>query len=165
MTDPSTGVGAGHDERDERLLALLRHAAAEHDPVPAGVLEAARLSFVWRTIDQELAELVSDSAAAGDVGVLVRSSTEQVRLLVFEAPELTLELEILRVGGVRRLVGQLVPPCAARVTVEHVSGASEQDSDELGRFLVGGIPAGRTRLRCRPTASAGGGVVTPWLEL
>lgn len=164
MTDPSAQVP---DPADERLLALLRRAAAERDPVPAAVVEAARQSFVWRTIDEELAELVSDSHERGDVGVLVRSSTEEVRLLVFEAPELTLELEILPVGTLRRLVGQLVPPCPAHVTVDHATGASSQDTDDLGRFLLSDIPAGRARLRCRQSdpGSAAAAVVTPWLEL
>ena len=55
---------------DQSLLAEVRAAAAEHDPVPADVVAAAKASFTWRSIDAELAELIEDSAlvGAGDAG-------------------------------------------------------------------------------------------------
>ena len=47
---------------DDALLAALRRIPRHADPVPGPVLEAARGSFTWRTIDAELAELAYDSA-------------------------------------------------------------------------------------------------------
>ena len=43
------------DPEDERLLEELRRAAGRYDPPPAWVMEAARSSLTWRTIDAELA--------------------------------------------------------------------------------------------------------------
>jgi hypothetical protein len=111
-------------------------------------------------VDAELAELVRDSAETA--GALVRSGTAGVRLLTFAAGEQQLELELLVVGGSRRIVGELVPGGPARITVEHLDGALTEDTDELGRFVVAGVPAGRVRVRCAP--ADGPALVTPWLE-
>ncbi|MFD0744362.1 hypothetical protein ACFQ1L_23015 [Phytohabitans flavus] len=50
---------------DDALMAELRRIAAEVDPVPPSVIEAARAAIFTRHLDHELAELVADSADAG----------------------------------------------------------------------------------------------------
>ena len=71
-----------HDP-DDRLLAELAAALDAADPVPARVLDAAKESFTWRTIDAELAELVFDSAEQQLAGVRGIDGTRQV---TFQTP-------------------------------------------------------------------------------
>jgi hypothetical protein len=49
-------------ESDDTLQELLGTALRNAEPVPEHVLDAARGAWTWRTIDQELAALVFDSA-------------------------------------------------------------------------------------------------------
>jgi hypothetical protein len=150
---------------DVALLQDIARLAARRDPVPPALVAMAKSSFTWRTVDEELAEMVWDSASSADHGVLVRSSTASVRLLTFATPHLTLELEILPSGTRRRLVGELTPSTGARVVVEHEAGTSEDVSDEHGRFLINDVPAGRMKLRCVPADGAGVALVTTWMDI
>src|SRR6184192_1958843 len=82
----------GRSVSDEMILASLRMAAATREPVPAGVLQAARDAFAWRLIDAELAELVADSAC--ELAYVGTRGGGQSRLVTFEVPGGTfLELE------------------------------------------------------------------------
>jgi hypothetical protein len=140
----------------------LRAVVAHLDPVPELVREAARAAFTWRTIDAELAELMRDSAEE-DAGVLVRSGGGQ-RQLSFESPRLGIELEVTATGArTRRLVGQLLPPTPATVTVERPGedGLSVQ-ADELGRFALDGLRAGAMRLH---VALRGAQIAIPWTSI
>ena len=49
-------------DEDDTLWHELRMVIQKGDPVPPEVLQAARESFTWRTIDAELAALTYDSA-------------------------------------------------------------------------------------------------------
>src|SRR5215217_3690100 len=118
---------------DDLFLEELRALAAEGDPVPERVLAAARGSFTWRTIDAELAELAYDSALDVTRLAAVRSG-DTVRLLTFETPELTIELEVTDVGDRRRLLGQLVPAAAGILELRHSGGLIEIATDARGRF-------------------------------
>jgi hypothetical protein len=100
---------------DDRLLADLRRVLDAVDPVPARSLELARAAFDWRTMDAELAELVADSAIAGDL-VAVRAEG-QPRLVAFEHGDDSIELEIHERGQGRLIVGQLDPEQAADVAL------------------------------------------------
>jgi len=126
---------------DDELLELLGRALRVADPVPEHVMEAARAASTWRTIDQELAELVFDSATelAG-----VRSE-DTARQLTFRAPGV--EIEVMMVDeSSRRIVGQLVPPQAATVRLAGGDREIEQEADRLGRFAFDGVPPGPVRL-------------------
>jgi hypothetical protein len=151
-------------EDDEGLLAELRGAAARFDAPPAAVLDAARASLTWRTIDAELAALAFDSAV--DRAATPVRSGDGPRLLSFNAPGLTVDLEVSPVGPRRHLVGQLVPPQRARVDVRHRDGITSVDADELGRFTATSISAGPVSLRCHLAGSPSGpAVVTEWLAI
>ena len=133
---------------DEMLLATLRSAAAVREPVPAGVLQAARAAFSWRLIDAELAELVADSAL--ELAPAGTRGGRESRLVTFEVPGGTaLELEATRVGGVFRLVGQVVPGRSGTAEVEHPGGSVAVDVDEIGRFAAHGIRPGPMRVKLR----------------
>jgi hypothetical protein len=147
-------------ERSLALLADIRDVFTEIDPVPPEVVAAAKASYTWRTIDAELAELVDDSALAPTAGIRGQGGP---RLLTFEAPTVTVVVEVTDVGGTRRMLGQLVQPQQAEVEVRHADGSVPVPADELGRFSVDTIPAGPVSLSCR--IASGQAVVTSWVTI
>ncbi len=148
-------------EPSDGLLDELRALLNEIDPVPAEVIAAAEASFAWRTVDAELAELTEDSVFAPTAGVRGPGGP---RLLTFEAPDLTVVVEVSVIGDRRRMLGQLVPPSAAEVEVRHRDGTETVSADELGRFTVEQVPAGPVSFACRGSA-AQRTVVTSWVTV
>jgi hypothetical protein len=149
---------------DQALLEELRGAARRFDPPPPAVLEAARASLTWRTIDAELAVLEFDSAV--DQAAAAVRSGEGPRLLTFSAPGLNIEVEVSPLGPRRQLVGQLVPAQAARIDVRHAGGVTTVQADQLGRFGVDAVSAGPVSLRCHlATVPPSPPVVTEWIPL
>lgn len=147
-------------DRDEQLVNELRAVAGRIDPVPPLVSEAARAAFSWRTIDAELAELTYDSLLDDAPLAGVRGDSG-AQVLSFEAPEVTIDVEIaVQPGDQRRLVGQLAPPQPASVEVRTLHGTTATEADELGRLLIDGLPAGPLSLRCR--LATGALIVTEW---
>ena len=116
--------------QDAALLARLAAALGAGDPVPNALLAAARASLSWRTVDDELADLVFDSQVDGLVGVRSAAVATTPRQLSFEAGAAGVEVELA--DG--RLVGQLVPPGPARVELHHAAGSLTTRADDLGRF-------------------------------
>ena len=153
---------------DDALLAELRRVVGQVDPIPEPVQIAARAAIEWRTLDAELAALVHDSAVEADA-LLVRGTAIGPRVLTFAAPDLTIEVEaeVVDETGSLRLVGQLVPPQAADVTVRHGDELIAARADERGRFAVRGVAPGPVSLRCRLDAAPGASrlVETAWLSL
>jgi hypothetical protein len=150
MAEPST----------DPTNAALRSVIERADPVPSAVVEAARAAYAWRTIDAELAELTADSAMA-EAGV--RSSSAP-RLLTFEGPGVEVEVEVAENGPTRRLSGQLVPIGPAQITVRWADGTTQAAADDLGRFAVDGIPAGKVSLLVL-RAGAVQPIVTSWISI
>ena len=111
--------------------------------MPAAVVEAARASFTWRSVDEELAELLSDSADLVLTGV--RGTGD--RRLSFEAPQLVIEFVLVPGPRGSRLEGQLAPPGPARIEVRHGAETTEIDADEHGRFVLDGVRNGPLALR------------------
>ncbi|KWW99807.1 hypothetical protein C3Y87_07210 [Carbonactinospora thermoautotrophica] len=144
----------------DELLDELRELLNEIDPVPAEVVEAAKASFTWRTVDAELAELTEDSALAEAAGIRGPGGP---RLLTFEAPDLTVVVEVSAIGDRRRMLGQLVPPYAAEVEVRHRDGTETVSADDLGRFTVEQVPAGPVSFACRSASRRT--VVTSWVTV
>jgi hypothetical protein len=149
MTGSDIPRGEAHDETvsaaDMELLAALGDVWREVDPVPAAVLEAARGAYAWRDIDAELAELILDSRLEE---AAVRS-LDGPRMLTFAADEVTVEVEVSVSAAGRDLVGQLLPPQPATVTIRCNGPDRVVAADELGRFSVAGLPAGPVSLLCR----------------
>lgn len=144
---------------DEQLLTELRAALDGFDVVPESVRAAARDAFTWRTIDAELAALSYDSFMDDKELAGVRSGGDAVRMLTFEAEQLTVEVEVEH----GRLIGQLVPPQGGQVEVRHSGGSMTVEADEVGRFVAEPVPRGPFSLRCHTeTATA---IVTDWIVL
>ncbi len=154
MTDHDRPPDPDDDALEELLAVALRHG----DPVPRHVVAAARGAWTWRTIDQELADLVFDSATEL-TGVRDR---EGARQLTFQAPGLEIEVMVAD-PATRRLVGQLVPAQATTVRLEGTESALEQESDRFGRFTFDGAPSGP--LRFSVTTTDGATVMTDWVLL
>jgi hypothetical protein len=156
----------GTDWDDEQLLAALRTAVQERDAIPAEWLETARASYAWHTIDAELAELTSDSAAGLGAGAAVRSEAATIRSLTFTSAHLTLELEV----SDDALFGQILPPREGTIEVQTPGGPGDTPGpagtapvDVTGCFCVEPVPAGRFRLHCRTTD--GIDAATVWITL
>ncbi|HEX2042902.1 MAG TPA: hypothetical protein VHF24_09730 [Acidimicrobiales bacterium] len=152
----STDGAVDYDE----LLGRLKVLAAALDPVPRRVVEAARASLSWHSIDAELADLVYDSVVDEE---LVGARGGGARQLTFQAPDVTIELEVTPGSG--RIVGQLVPPTEADVEVRHPNGTLTVRSDRLGHFRADGVPAGPVSVRCLSSGTAGRAAHTDWIVL
>ena len=126
---------------DDELLELVGRALRAADPAPERVLEGARAAWTWRTIDEELAELVFDSAAEL-TGV---RSEDTARQLTFRAPGM--EIEVMVIDEVtRRVVGQLVPNGRFTITLVTGDAALADTTDRLGRFAFDAVAPGPVRL-------------------
>ena len=157
------------DLADEALVAELRHAADVHDPVPVRVLEAAKASLTWRTIDDDLAGLSFDSSVDASP-VLVRGPGPAMdqgaeQLLTFETERVSVDLQVSVRGEGRRLMGQLAPAAVADIEVRSPAGVvATLRSDELGRVPATDVPAGPLSLRIQfpgqPVA-----IVTDWVTV
>jgi hypothetical protein len=129
---------------DEALFRELHEAMAAERAVSDRSRAAAYAAFSWRTVDEELDQLLSLAHDSSTVdAVLVRSSTAtEPRFLSFEGGGMALELEV--VGD--ELVGLVIPERACRVTVRSAAGrAVTVDVDETGFFSVAGAPTGNVR--------------------
>jgi hypothetical protein len=141
---------------DERLLEALSAALDAHEPIPADAVAAAYAAFGMSQIDALLAELVFDSADAGQlVGMRAAADTE-ARMMTFVNDHLTVDFELHADG--RTIVGQLDPVTDVPVDIEREDGSLiEVAVDEFGRFRVA-VPSGPMRLRVHQL------LVTPWIE-
>jgi hypothetical protein len=146
---------APHDDALQELLAV---ALRQGDPLPRRVIAAARGAWTWRTIDQELADLVFDSATE----LTGARDREGARQLTFRAPGLEIEVMVADPAS-RRLVGQLVPAEATTVRLEGTDDVLEQDTDRFGRFTFDGAPSGPVRFSV--TNRDGATVTTDWILL
>jgi hypothetical protein len=149
-------------DKDAATEAELRAIFSHVDPVPPLLDQAARAAFTWRTVDDELAELMRDSAEE-EAGALVRSGSGP-RQLSFESPRLGIELEVVATGPrERRLEGQLLPPAPASVTVQRPGeDPLTVQADEHGRFSLDGLKAGVMRLH---VILRGTQIAVPWTTI
>ncbi len=143
------------DLTDDQLVAELREAVAEADLVTDRQREAARAAFTWRTVDEELAELLHDSAleSAGVRG------DDDARTLSFASGPLTLEVEI---DG-EDVIGQVVGQAATSVVLQRAGTPDETLAvDPSGFFRAAGVASGPVRF----VVQAGDWTLTsPWVAL
>jgi hypothetical protein len=150
---------------DNELEEELRQLAAQTDPLPPHLRQAAIDAFSWRDIDTELAELVFDSLLDADRATLVRSSPDR-RMVSFRTAKLTIDVEVSSTGSGRSVMGQIVPPQRATVEVRHREGMVTIDADELGRFQSAALQAGPMSLRLHPaTGGPQAAIVTDWVSI
>jgi hypothetical protein len=152
---------SAHDELEREL----RQLAARLDPVPPEFVRAAAEAFSWRNIDAELAELAFDSLLDTDEAALVRGSAGR-RMVSFQTPELTIDVEVTTTASGREVMGQITPPQRATVEIRHRTGVVSTDADEQGCFRSASLQAGPMSLRLHPAAGRPRPpVVTDWLSI
>jgi hypothetical protein len=143
---------------DDELLARLADVLDEVSPVPPETLVAAQAAYSLRRLDEEMAELLFDSAdLPAPVGV--RGAPTWPRQLTYQWADLLIECEV----DATSLVGQVLP--AGPVTLEVISsggGSQPVEVDDLGRFTTRLPRSGPIRLRCSPSPHDRP-VLTPWL--
>lgn len=128
---------------DDELMAGLKDALRAGEDVPDQARAAARVAFAWRTVDQELLTLSHDSAVLDDALVRGGSATD-ARILTFAGHGLSLELEL----DDGRLIGQVVPGRACRVTLHLAEGPPRSvDADEGGFFSFTDVAPGPARFQ------------------
>lgn len=154
---------------DDELAAELAAAVAEEADVSERRREAAKAAFTWRTVDQELAKLLHDSAL--DAGAAVRSAgpgAGTLRTLAFGTDGMTLELEV----DLGYVMGQVIPEGAAaapfgdgpaKVTLHRPSGPGQTATgDERGFFRISAVAPGPVRFAVE---LGGAKLITPWVTL
>jgi hypothetical protein len=149
---------------DERLLARLGAIAREIDPAPQLVREIGYAAYSLHRLDDELALLVADSRSELEA---VRSLTSEVRLMSFQSPGVSVEIEVSRERSRITAIGQLMPADAAaggQVRLETPEGTVASvriDSD--GRFEFSDVAESLVRFRVE--AKGVKAVTTCWVEL
>jgi hypothetical protein len=149
---------------DDQLLALLGEALRLAEPVPDHLVDFARQSFTWRSIDADLAALVYDSADAELAGV---RGEDMPRQITFQASDIEIEAMVFDDGdptGARRLVGQLVPAAPSTIQLVSGTGIHTTSCDHLGRFSFDSLTSGPVRL-CLLVSDALRTVHTDWVLL
>jgi hypothetical protein len=150
-------------DRDEELEEELRRVVGAVDPVPPQLVAAAQEAIGWRTIDDEIAELLHDSSSEPALaGVRAEEAT---RVLSFAGERVSVELEVSGSGPLRTLIGQLVPAAPARIEIRHADRVTTVAADERGRFSAADVPAGNISLRCLVDEPGRRALATPWLPI
>ncbi len=154
-------IGVPHsDHDDDALMAALADALHSAGPDLDRARRNGEASWAWRSVDAELAALVHDSATDDSLrqDALVRSAVGELRLLTFEASQVSVEVELSADG----LLGQVLPPGPADVVLQLGDGSEAAlSTDASGTFSAPTAPVGRFRLRCR----TGAGVVqSDWVS-
>lgn len=149
------------EESDEALLGRLALVVERLDPVPAAVLEGSRALLGLRRLDEELAELVRDSAEERGRMLAVRGEGD-VRLISFETGPVTVELQVTERGPVRDLVAQVSGTGVVRAEVETSAGRRPVPVED-SLFSVDAVPVGLLRLRL--LTDAGRDLVTSWVRI
>jgi hypothetical protein len=142
---------------DDELLADLRRIAGEVDGAPELVTETARAAFSTRRLDDELAELLSDSDLTA---AAVRG--DGPRLLSFATAQVSLELQIAERDGQVSVRGLVVGP-SREIEVQTLSTAVRSlTADGTGWFRADDLPA--EPLRIRVESMHGPAVTTGWIS-
>jgi hypothetical protein len=152
------GVMPHRWDNDQHLLDDLGDAVRE--AARSGPLaQLAKGLYSWRSVETDLllASLDFDSSLEPVQGW--RSEADEARVLVFTAPPLSVELEVM--DG--HAAGQIVPPGPAEIWVESADMATFRvEADSAGFFILPNTPRGLVRLRCDTPA---GRLVTGWMRL
>ena len=163
MSTANTGPNAA-SPTDDDLLADIGRVAGAVDPAPEIAYELGRSAFLFQRIDEEVAELVADSRADA---AAVRSWGEDIRLLTYRCPGMTIEVQVSREGPGYHVLGLLVRAPAGnggQIHLETAEGpASSAVIDGDDRFEFRSVPEALVRLRIEPAGRAS--VTTAWLEM
>jgi hypothetical protein len=145
----------------DALVDRLRDAARLADPEPPELLASASAAYGLYRFDEELAELLHDSA---DEVVAVRGAAdEETRLLSFGSDDVAADLEIVTTDADGCTVTGTVHGPVARTVLQTPDGSRNVDLGPDGRFHANGVTGAAVRIRME--TEAGVTVVTPWVRL
>ena len=147
-------------DSDEALLLRLGAVFDRLDPTPPEVVTEARALFGLRRLDEELVELVRDTADDRG-GLLTVRGEGDVRLISFETGPVTVELQVTERGAVRDLVAQVTGTAVIGVEVETSTGQRAVPIED-SLFAIEDVPAGLLRLRLH--TATGRDLVTSWVR-
>ena len=148
-------------QTDEVLLSRLRLVVDQVDPVPAHLADGAKALLGLRRLDEELAELVRDSAEERDRLLAVRGEGD-VRLISFETGPVTVELQVTERGAVRDLVAEVSGTALASAEVE-TPGRRHPTVRDDSMISADAVPSGLLRLHLRTIE--GHDLVTSWVRV
>jgi hypothetical protein len=158
MTKTEPAGGQAYPD-DEALLAELDRMIDEFDPPPAGLVERIQFAIALEDLDVEVARWERADSLAG-----VRGGDQGT--ITFTVSDLTVMINLTRIGENNRIDGWLVPAGEHSVEVrvaEH--GSRETISDEGGRFVLDGVPRGTTQIVIQLDGPPARTVVTPTVLL
>jgi hypothetical protein len=124
---------------DDGLMDQLADALAQESGVPPHRRRAAYGAFAWRTVEEDLLDLVHDSALQTTAAV---RGAEDARTLAFAGGGLSLELEV----DDSTLTGQLLSSGGGgEVTLERADGESRTARTDASGFVTLPGASGPTR--------------------
>lgn len=155
MTNHST-------DRDDDLLGELAELLDAVDPVPDDLADEVRIALTVQALQAEVAEIV----AAEPVAVRTEMQAVPTQTITFSANALSLMVSLQDESPTSVTIDGWVTSGGASVEVHTVDGVLEATADEHGRFVVAGVPRGRTWFVVRPGGTGDtASVVTPTVEL
>jgi hypothetical protein len=145
---------------DEVLLAKIGRMLDAVDPPPGDLVERVQFAIALESLDVEVARWERMDALSG-----VRGSDQGT--ITFTVSDLTVMINLTKIGRHHRIDGWLVPAGEYAVEVrvaEH--GSSQTTADEGGRFVLDEVPRGTTQLLIHVgSESSRRTVVTPTVVL
>jgi hypothetical protein len=142
---------------DDELMAWLGDVLDAECAIPPGTVPAGQAAFALRSVDEEVADLLFDSADL-PMPAGVRGPPDNRRQVTYQSGDLLIECEI----GPAMLLGQLLPPAPVTLELMNATGARRAvEVDAQGRFITPLPRSGPIRLRCRHGRQPD--VLTPWL--
>ena len=142
----------------DALLDRLRQVARDADPVPADLEASARAALGLGRLDDELAELLHDSAAEA-TGVR-DGGGDAPRMLSFGNDIVGADVEIAAAGEAHDVTGVVSGPVTT-VALQTPTALHHLALDAHGQFRVAGVTGAAMRLELR--TDSGFTVVTPWV--
>jgi hypothetical protein len=144
---------------DDAVIARLREAARTADPEPPELAGSARAAFGLYRFDQELAELLHDSA---DELTGVRGGPGTERLVSFAAGDIGAEVQITRSGDGYEVTGMVTGDVTA-IALQTPTTRRELALDPSGRFHGDSVDGPAVRLEV--VTGTGYTVMTPWVTV
>lgn len=158
MNDTQERGDARHE--DDPLLAELSRIIDLVDPPPSGLVERVQFALELEDLDVEVARWERAGQLAG-----VRSSVDQ-GTITFSVSDLTVMINLTKIGRCHRIDGWLVPGGRHGVEVRVAGHESvSTTADEDGRFVLEDVPHGTTQIVISVAGFGQRTVVTPAVVL
>jgi archaellum component FlaF (FlaF/FlaG flagellin family) len=140
MNDIGTPGGGRAMPDDETLLADIDRFLDELDPPPEDLVQRVQFALELENLDVEVARWERLDELAG-----VRSTATGT--ITFTVSDLTVMINLTKIGKTHRIDGWLVPAGEYEVEVRVAEqGTFATVADEGGRFVLEGVPQGTTQI-------------------